>query len=376
MPPQDYVSLVLQEIRQRQSLVLERQIRSLYFGGGTPSLIPAELIVSIVEELAKCGFEFDSNCETTLEINPATLNPQKIEFYLKAGFNRFSVGAQTFNDRLLKACGREHSAQDTRETLGLLNQMELNYSFDLLFALPGQSLEDLREDLRETLDFGPKHLSAYCLTVPESHPMALGRAPEGEQIEMFELIEEELKGQQLDKYELSNFAQRGRESLHNLSYWTDQSFWGLGLSAHSYLREPGWGVRFWNPKGFSEYQDQVQVRAKQPHTELLDGVGPYALLPSAQKEILKAHEALTDFCHTRLRLKDGLSEDAVRIKWGRPAADSLSLRLKSLRKSGWVESFDNDRWRLTRQGQILSNQVFLALTYLASDLERLEPTVV
>ncbi len=362
MPPTEYVELLLREIRQRQQLVSDRELRSIYFGGGTPSLIPASLIVSIMEELAKWGFYRGPNCEITLEINPATLDQEKLALYRQAGFNRFSVGAQSFSDRLLKACGREHSAQDTRETLALLNSQGLNYSFDLLFALPGQSLADLEQDILEVLDFRPPHLSAYCLTVPEGHPMSKGRPPEGEQIQMFDLIEDSLSQIGVFKYEISNFARRGFESQHNMVYWTGESFWGLGLSAHSYFSQPGWGRRFWNPKSFPQYESQLGNPVLEESSE-----GPWSLLPQDQREILQAHEALTDYCHISLRLKSGLSEDAVRFKWGDLAFNSVRQKLAQLEDCGWVQNHREGGWQLTRQGELLSNQVFLALTYSASD---------
>ena len=192
MAPEKYVGWVVQEIRRRHSFWPTHEIETLYFGGGTPSLLAPELIVTICRELANVGFAFTADCEITLEINPATLSEAKLDAYMHAGFNRFSVGAQTFNDALLKMCGRRHSAADTRETLRLLRKFQLNYSFDLLFALPGQTLNDVKLDLDEVTSFAPPHLSAYCLTVPETHPMSLGRPPEDEQIEMFEAIETHL----------------------------------------------------------------------------------------------------------------------------------------------------------------------------------------
>src|SRR5205807_2377989 len=133
LPADQYVGQVLQEIRNRHSLWPISEIATLYFGGGTPSLLSPEHIVAICRELANSGFKFLPASETTIEINPATLTEEKLNAYLQAGFNRFSVGAQTFDDALLKLCGRKHSAADTRETLQLLKKYSLNYSFDLLF---------------------------------------------------------------------------------------------------------------------------------------------------------------------------------------------------------------------------------------------------
>ncbi len=351
MPPQKYVDMVCAEIRSRQSFWPERELATLYFGGGTPSLLSSDLIVAICQELANVGFQRDETCETTIEINPATLTEEKLTGYLRAGFNRFSVGAQTFNDALLKMCGRKHNASDTRDTLRLLKRYQLNYSFDLLFALPGQTLQDLKLDLEDVAEFAPNHLSAYCLTVPESHPMSLGRPPEDEQVTMFDCIEDSLARNGLLKYEISNFARPGFESRHNLAYWRDISYWGIGLSSHSYARDFGnYGMRFWNPKALPEYGGQIL----QPD------------LPPAQREALAEHESLTDFCHMSLRIKLGLFEGALRAKFPRSIATVLP-RLEKLVEQGLIAAIPTG-WTLTQRGELLSNLVFGELTFLADAL--------
>jgi oxygen-independent coproporphyrinogen-3 oxidase len=270
------------------------------------------------------------------------------------GINRFSVGAQSFNDRLLKTCGRRHSAEDTRKTLRLLLEKDLKFSFDLLFALPGQTLEDLDEDLKEALAFQTRHMSLYCLTVPEGHPMSFGRAPEDEQLDMFDLIDRRLREKGLQKYEISNYAEPGFESFHNLTYWNDRPYWGLGLSAHSYFLEPSWGVRFWNPKGFKDYEAQL---TGSPEASL-----PYEYLPSDQREHLSLTESLSDFCHMAFRQPSGLSKDAAQNKYGKIYAEEARPRLKSLVDKGWMRETES-HWRLTLPGERLLNQVLLELSF-------------
>ncbi|MBX3020441.1 MAG: radical SAM family heme chaperone HemW [Bdellovibrionales bacterium] len=356
LPPERYASQVLQEIRNRHRLWPEREIATLYFGGGTPSLLAPELIVAIKSELANVGFRFQPDAEITIEINPATLTPEKLDVYLAGGINRFSVGAQTFDDALLSLCGRKHSARDTRATLELLRGY--NYSFDLLFALPGQTSEGLQRDLEEVSAFAPPHLSAYCLTVPEGHPMASGRPPENEQVEMFDRIESHLRTIGLHKYEISNFAQVGMESRHNGVYWRDESYWGIGLSSHSYSPSLGThGMRFWNPKSLKEYALQVE-RCAEDFT---------AILPDGQYERLKTHEALTDFSHMFLRTMRGLPEDALHNKFAPLIVEQVKSRLQRLVERGWLES-SAGHWQLSREGQLLSNKVFEELTFLPADL--------
>jgi oxygen-independent coproporphyrinogen III oxidase len=359
LPPEKYTGQVRREIQNRQGLWRERQIQTLYFGGGTPSLIAPQLILSICDELANAGFTFANNCERTIEINPATLDKEKLDIYARAGINRYSVGAQSFNDKLLKTCGRRHSAADTRATLRALAERGLNYSFDLLFALPGQTMDDVNRDLDEVLEFSPNHLSAYCLTVPETHPMSQGRPPEGEQVEMFALIERRLKEIGLLKYEISNFAKPGYESRHNTAYWNDSNYWGIGLSSHSYSRDLGpFGMRFWNPKSLAEYEKQVEVKSPEWTTTL----------PAEQFEALKAHEAMTDFSHMHLRTARGLPRAALHNKFAAPLVALILPRLENLVQEGLLEATD-EAWTLTQRGQLISNKVFEKLTFLAEELK-------
>ncbi|NQY99195.1 MAG: radical SAM family heme chaperone HemW [Bdellovibrionales bacterium] len=358
MPPEDYVKLLLMEMRQRHHGVAGRKLRSIYFGGGTPSLIKPSLIVSILKEVATLGFEIDQSTEVTIEINPATVSESSLDTYIQNGINRFSVGAQTFNDDLLKMCGREHTAAQTRETLSLLQKRGLNYTFDLLFALPGQKLAQLEQDLNELVDFQPKHLSAYYLTVPTGHPMSKGRPPENEQVSMFELIESHLGLSGFERYEISNFCQPGFESRHNMSYWDNTDFWGLGLSAHSYLKSSKWGTRFWNPKTFPAYEEQVSNAATG---------SPEEGLPDEQVEVLKMHESLTDICHMHLRTLSGLPERLLNELFDGLAASEAASRLNSLVTKGWLVKSSQNNWSLSPEGLLLSNQVFEELTFGPSD---------
>lgn len=348
MAPQNYYQLLLQELQLRAQLVPHKKIRTVYFGGGTPSLFPAELIVSFLESLSKHGFTFTADCEITIEINPATIDQQKIKTYKRAGINRFSVGAQSFQERLLKICGREHSAADTLRTLELLQSESINYSFDLLFALPTQTLKELADDLKHLEKIKPPHVSAYCLTVPEGHPMSFNRPKDADQIQMFKMIEESLADQQIYPYEISNFAKTGFESRHNMAYWLDQDFWGLGLSAHSYVKDfSPYGMRFWNPKDFNAYEKQT----------LQNGPSIKAVLPDTQSESLKPWEALTDFCYTRLRLAQGLDLGAVQNKFGAPARHLVEQRGQSEEIAPFLDKKD-DSLTLNFEGKMLSNKIF------------------
>jgi len=371
MPPQKYVDLLKQEISARALAVGPRLCDTIYFGGGTPSLLEPELIVSVIDELANHGFEVRKDAELTIEIDPGTVTEKKLDQLIAAGFNRFSVGAQSFSDRLLKLAGRKHSSKDTLSLLLLMNKKNLNYSFDLLFSLPTQSLDDLKVDLEKVLQFDPSHLSAYCLNVAENHPMNQMRPTDAVQVEMFAEIELRLALQNILRYEISNFAKPGFESKHNLLYWRDHEYWGLGVSAHSYLKSGRWGARFSNPKRIQPYEKQVSEWTSRLNNNLTGQNFTWDFardLAGQDFEALEMHQALTDFCHTSLRLSRGLSQKATQHKFSLAVWQEVETRLSDLKERGLVDHKD-DLWALSNTGKLLANLVFEKLTFNVQELK-------
>lgn len=314
----------------------------------------------------------------SIEIDPATVDQSRLDEYKRIGINRYSVGAQTFNSRLLKIAGRKHTAEDTVQLLTLLKKNRVNYSFDLLFALPTQTLEELRADVLTALSFDPSHVSAYCLTVPEGHPMSIGRASDEEQALMFDLIESELKKHGILRYEISNYARPGSESRHNMLYWTDQAYWGLGTGAHSYFPPrfsetvdavTPWGIRFWNPPALPAYEREIRSWNPSATWRFVKN------LPENQRELLEEHQALTDFCHTSLRLVRGLDMNALRLKFG-TTVENLVTRLLQELEADQLVARTQIGWALTAKGRVLANVVFEKLTFLEEDLTptRAKPT--
>lgn len=356
--PERYVALVKEEIPLRKHYLglskdTEQKLDTVYFGGGTPSLISSDLIVGLISELNKHGLTTGPDAEITIEINPATIDERKIEHYLSAGVNRFSVGAQTFHDRLLKMVKREHNAKQTLQTLDLLKRYKLNFSFDLLFALPTQTVEELKSDVEMAVEIGSSHISPYCLTVPESHPLSKNRPLEDEQVEMFDIIHQHLTAKNFNRYEISNYSLPGKESRHNRLYWDDHSYWGLGLSAHSYSKTSEWGHRFWNPNNIDVYEKQIR-------SEL-------SVLPDNQIERLEKHQALTDFCHTSLRVAEGLSLARLETKFDAQARTKALEIAQPMLQHGLI-ALENNHLKLTHKGVLISNQIFEKFTFLANDI--------
>jgi oxygen-independent coproporphyrinogen III oxidase len=349
LPPEEYVPYLIKELAAKKHLAPQKELTSIYFGGGTPSLLEPHLIVAVLEAIAKQDFVISAKTEITLEINPATLNTEKILTLIRAGVNRFSVGAQTFDEELLKAAGRKHSRQDTFDTLDLLRAEKVNYSFDLLFALPHQSRERLATDLEIIEQLRPPHLSAYCLTVPTGHPMSTNRAHDDAQAEMFRDIEDRLASCGLSRYEISNFSRGGFESQHNLLYWTQQPCLGIGLSAHSYLKQfSPWGERFWNPSTIDGYIAHVKSLTARPlQDHLSKNLG----------ETLSESAALFDLCHTALRLESGLQFRDLDGRFHHSLTTKVHSRLEELEKSKLL-SRSSTAWKLSEEGRLLSNLVF------------------
>jgi oxygen-independent coproporphyrinogen-3 oxidase len=326
-------------------------------------LLPTEDILTILQELNNLGFRLSPTAEATIEINPGTIDPERLDLYREAGINRFSLGVQTFDDLALKRMGREHSAEQSRKDIALLAKMDLDFSVDLLFGLPQQNLTDLEKDLLELQNFRPPHVSAYNLTVPSGHPMNANRSDDTEQAKMFELISDRLETAGIFRYELSNYAARGKEGRHNMLYWSDGEYWGLGVSAHSYLkiqRHP-LGVRFWNSPSASIYSKQAQAPAEDFFFEHL---------PGNQMELLKFHEALTDFCHTQLRKVRGLDWRLLEKKFGSPARELVTSRFKNAESEGLCLATPSG-FQLSSQGFNLANKSFLHFTFLPEDTAHL-----
>ena len=351
-PPEIYMGWLKTEIENRHIGIKDRNLRSIYFGGGTPSLISPHLLAGVLDQLNQL-FHFHPNIEINIEINPGTLTKQTLKTYLTAGINRFSVGVQTFRDDILTLFHREHSSKETKETLKLLNKSNVIFSADILFALNHQSLKDLTNDLNIVLSYQPHHISAYYMTLPLNHILQKNRPPEDTQIKMFQLIESTLTEQSFIKYEISNFAKPGFFSRHNIAYWTDKPYWGLGLSSHSFLKTNSQRVRFWNPKNLKLYREQVQ-RKSFPF--------PFSCIPQNQKEFLKINEALTDYCHTALRTRWGIQQEQLKARFGKTALNSTLKKLNSLREKGQIKQ-EGKRWIIKPKWHSMSNEIFREMTF-------------
>lgn len=357
-----YLKALKKEIITLSPIYAPKHLTSIYFGGGTPSLMSLEDLSSLIFLIKNCGFTISDSTEITLEINPKTLDPDKITSLMQLGFNRFSVGAQSFNSTHLKNVNRVHSTKDTIETLELLKEKKVTYSADLLFGLPHQTLDQLETDLKILSELSPPHISAYYLTVPSSHPLNQNRPTEEVQLQMFEKIQNVLSENNYQQYEISNFAKYGHESKHNNLYWDFSEYWSVGLSAHSFAPQVSdYGRRYWNPSQMKPYLDLVE------NMKYKNIAGEH--LPVSYKEDLKKHESLTDYCHVRLRTEQGIDLKKFAQLFGDRICHKALDRIQQGQSEGLMEKNQQGHWTLTKKGRILSNLVFQKMTFLQEDLD-------
>ncbi|MCQ2437381.1 MAG: radical SAM family heme chaperone HemW, partial [Clostridia bacterium] len=235
-----YLTAVLKEADEWQARMAGKTVPTVFFGGGTPTLLPPEKIVSLLEGL-RARFAIADDAEITIEGNPGTVTLEGLRRLREAGFNRISFGAQAMEDRLLKGIGRIHTVSETEQAVALAREAGFdNLSLDLIYGLPGQSLDDWRLSLERATALSPEHISAYSLIVEEGTPLyddvTAGKVtvPDDDQVvEMQRLGNRLLADKGYARYEISNYARTGRECRHNLTYWQRGDYLGLGVAAHS-----------------------------------------------------------------------------------------------------------------------------------------------
>ncbi|MEZ5347438.1 MAG: radical SAM family heme chaperone HemW [Pyrinomonadaceae bacterium] len=344
-----YVNALISEISnfkfQSSDLRSKTHFDSIYFGGGTPSLLSANQLERILNVVFD-KFTIDKDPEFTLEMNPGTVSPQKLSDFKSLGVNRASFGVQTFDDRALKLLARGHDSSDARETFRLLRTAGFeNISFDLIGGLPQQTLKDWERNLDQALDLDPEHLSLYLLEIHAGTPLAEQirtlRQPlpdEDLAAEMYESMIEIVGTRGFEQYEISNFAKTGFESRHNNKYWLCEPVYGFGVSAHSF---DGTGMRWSNERDTSKY---VELIGK-------DNSAIAKTVNLTQKQLS------SEFAFLNLRLTKGLDIDEYKRRFGLDLADEYSEELLTLSEAGLLK-FDKNRLFLTRKGRLYSNEVF------------------
>jgi putative oxygen-independent coproporphyrinogen III oxidase len=322
-------------------------VDTIYFGGGTPSLLSADQLRSILEAIHS-RFDVAHGVEVTLEMNPGTVTRELLREFHSLGANRASFGAQTFDDQELARLGRSHTSRETLQTFDLLRETGFqNVSFDLIAGLPGQSLAAWQRNLQRALGLRPEHLSFYLLEVHEGTPLAehirIGKQPRPDAdlaAEMYQLMLELACRAGYEHYEISNLCQPGFESRHNTKYWNGTAYYGFGCSAHSY---DGEHRRWANERDVLRYVEAVEQRR---------GV----IVESTE---LSPHDVRAEAVFLGLRLMQGLNTKEYQDQFGVDLRSEHQVELQRFREAGLIE-FEGDMLRLTRSGAVLSNEVFAA----------------
>lgn len=346
---QPYLKALMQEMELRKHYLKGEAIHTLYFGGGTPSQLQAEDFDRIFNALYK---QFDlSECrEITLEGNPDDLTADYIASLRSFPFNRISMGIQSFREEDLRFLNRRHSRTQAIQAVADCQEAGFsNISIDLIYGLPGQTLEQWKDNLREALRLEVPHLSAYHLIYEEGTALyrlleagKVKAIPEELSVTLFTTLIETLTEAGYQHYEISNFARPGRYSQHNSSYWNGTAYLGLGPSAHSYNGEN----REWNVSSLPIYIKGMQQG-----------------IPNLEKEELSPATRYNDYVITRLRTQWGISLQELKERFGERMLCYCLEQAKPHLQQGWLEERD-DKLRLTRQGIFISDGIMSDLLWV------------
>jgi oxygen-independent coproporphyrinogen III oxidase len=342
-----YVRALVSEIESWNEIETPGAVDTIYFGGGTPSLLSAEQLQTILDAV-HARFRVAPGSEITLEMNPGTVTREALREFRSLGVNRASFGAQTFDDKELARLGRSHSTSETIQTFEWLREAGFeNVSLDLIAGLPGQSIAAWQRNLERSLALNPEHLSFYLLEVHEGTPLAehirTGKQPRPDAdlaAQMYQLMLESACAAGYEHYEISNLCRRGWESRHNTKYWDGTAYYGFGCSAHSY---DGADQRWANQRSVLGYIEAIE-----------QGVDVIV-----ERTALTPDEIRAEAAFLGLRLMRGLNTKQYQNHFGVDLLTEHQEELKQFHEAGLIE-FDGDVLRLTRSGALLSNEVFSA----------------
>ena len=347
---QKYINALKNEIKflvedQKLQTTKKNPIKTIFFGGGTPSILSPEDLKEVID-LLKTHFNLSQIQEFSLEANPGTLNKQKLQEFMELGINRFSLGVQSFDADILAPLNRGHSIEESIQSIELIKSAKpQSWSLDLIYGLPSQSLSSWEKTIDQALSFKPKHVSAYALNIEEKtvfhkkyqseeHPEIPN---EDLQSEMYQILNQKLENNGLIRYEISNWAQKGHESLHNINYWLAKEYYAFGVGAHGYLNS----VRYENTKNFKEYlnlyKDEKSVEQ------------PYLSKTEIPEEEKKQEQVLLG-----LRLNSGIKlDDSLISVINQERLEFLIKKKMVLRNSNTI--------KLSPDYYLLSNQVIAQL---------------
>ncbi|MFZ5649695.1 MAG: radical SAM family heme chaperone HemW [Bacillota bacterium] len=341
-----YIDALCREMGIRAGMLSpeERKVETVYIGGGTPTCLPAEDLGAVFEAF-HWHFEIEPGAEISVEANPGTVDGEKLSMLGKFGANRISIGVQACQRELLGLLGRVHTFEEAVSTLYQARDAGFeNINLDLIFGIPGQSLEQWQECLNSVADLNPEHISAYGLHLEEGTPLfervgkrLLEPCPEDLEADMYKCLTDSLKSRGYIHYEISNFALPGRQCRHNLRYWHNLDYLGLGPAAHSFMT----GRRFSNETVLQRYAGSISA----------------GVLPECWEEKIDLENEMSETVFLGLRLVKGLDKGEFRRRFGKDIEEVYGDRIGRLAGLGLIEA-DERRLCLTGKGLMLGNMVF------------------
>ncbi|MDL2290314.1 radical SAM family heme chaperone HemW [Paludibacteraceae bacterium OttesenSCG-928-F17] len=341
-----FIDALSKEIELRKDYLKGEKIETVYFGGGTPSLLDKDDFTWIFEKLDE-NFIIDENAEITLEANPDDLTVYYLEELRQLPFNRLSIGIQSFSDTDLVNINRRHTSNQAVEAVKNAQKFGFNnISIDLIYGLPAQSLEDWEKQIDTALSLGIQHISAYGLTYEEGTVLwkqrengKINTVDDDTMIEMYRLLNKKTEERRFERYEISNFSLPDFHSKHNSSYWHQKPYLGLGPSAHSYDGDS----RLWNISSLEKFIDSLS------QNELL-----------FEKEILSLNEKYNDFILVSLRTSKGLNVNKLEKEFGEELRNYCLENIKTFIETQKVD-YSGGYLRLTLDGILISDHIFTQL---------------
>lgn len=355
-----YVDCLCQEIKLYAPIADEYIVRSIFIGGGTPSLLDESLIVNIMAFI-KRTFTLEKNVEVTIEANPGTLRHQKLNGYKQAGINRISIGLQSADDSMLKRLGRLHNYDQFVASYKAARRAGFdNINIDVMSGLPGQSIHSYVETLSKVIEYGPEHISAYSLSIEEGTPFANDPSildslpPEMIERRMYEITKKLLSVNGYDRYEISNYAKPGYECRHNMVYWTGGEYVGFGLGASSYFQ----GKRFSNLRDIFKYlnlmEDLSDRFVESDNLETLYNETTRILRENVTPIYIDSR--MEEFMFLGLRMMCGISREDFAERFKKDIYEVYAPVLNKYIDEGYMAT-DGDRIYLTDMGIDVSNVI-------------------
>ena len=345
-----YTKCICEELRIRKDYLC-KPVSTIYFGGGTPSLLSSEHIAKIINAIYKYN-KVENNCECTMECNPDDVSQEFIQELSALNINRISMGAQSFSDDILNFARRRHSYEQISKAVEILRKNSIkNISIDLMFGFPGETISQWNNDIDNAIKLNIEHISAYSLMYEEGtvlyKMLSEGKIKECSDelyLDMYNLLIDKLKNAGYEHYEISNFAKPGFRSRHNSSYWHNIPYLGVGAAAHSYNLIS----RQWNISNLTKYIESIE-----------NGIIP------AEKETLSTDTKFDDYVMTSLRTCDGIDLEYIKTNFSEKHHEYLRKESEPHIKNGLLEYTDNQkRLKLTRKGIFLSDSIMSDLMYV------------